>query len=160
MRVTSSESGDNLGRSEKRLIASLVLKTNVRSNKNKKARFAITNVGMKNLSKNIKKFENFPYKGYVRKRPKHEPTESYFYLARQLAKCMMIFYALNWNIDTVRTEITGTQQIPITHICSMDKSKSKELLVDKTYRRYVLQTRTNKKGLLLINFLRRRANQK
>ena len=31
---------------------------------------------MKDLSKIIKEFEEFPYKGYVQKRPKHEPNDS------------------------------------------------------------------------------------
>ena len=57
---------------------------------------------MKDLSKIIMEFENLPYKDYVRKRPKHEPTNSYFYLARQLAKCMMRAYEFNLYIDAVR----------------------------------------------------------
>ena len=53
------------------------------------------------------------YEGYVRKRLKHEPNESYFYIARQLAKCIMRVDALNLHIDLGRIEMTGTQQIPI-----------------------------------------------
>ena len=64
---------------------------------------------MKDISNIIKDFEKFLYTGYVRKRPKHEPTESYFYLARQLAKCMMIDDDFNLHVDPVRTEMTGTQ---------------------------------------------------
>ena len=52
---------------------------------------------MKDLSKTIREFGTFPYKIYDRKRPKHEPTESYFHLARHLAKCLMRAYALNLN---------------------------------------------------------------
>ena len=63
---------------------------------------------MKYLSNIIKYFEKLPYNGYVRKRPKHEPTDSYFYLARHLVKCMMIADAFNFHVDPVRTEITGT----------------------------------------------------
>ena len=41
MRITSSDPKDNLGRSGKGLITSLVLKSNVRPKKYKKARYAI-----------------------------------------------------------------------------------------------------------------------
>ena len=72
---------------------------------------------MKYPSKIIKEFENLPYKGYVRKSPKHETTESYFYLARQLAKCMTRADALNSHVEPVITETTGTEQIIISHVC-------------------------------------------
>ena len=108
MKITYSESKDYLVRPENGLINSMVLKTNIRSKKNKKARYAITNVIMKDLSNIIKEFEKLPYKGYARKRPKHQPTDSYFYIAIQLAKCIMITDALNYHVDPVRMEITGT----------------------------------------------------
>ena len=85
------------------MITSLGLKINVSSKKYKEATYFITNVSMKDLSNIIKKFEIFPYKGHVRKRPKHEPTGSYFYLARQLAKCMIRTDDLNAHVDPVRT---------------------------------------------------------
>ena len=44
---------------------------------------------MKDLSKIIREFEIFPYKLYDSRRPKYDPTDSYFYLSIQLAKCMM-----------------------------------------------------------------------
>ena len=88
MRITSSDPKDYLGRSGKGLINYMVIKTNVRPKKYKRARYSITNVSMKDLSRIIKDFEKLPYKGYVRKNPKDEPTNSYFYLARQLDKCM------------------------------------------------------------------------
>ena len=56
------------------MITSLGIKTNVSSKKKKKGRYAITNVSMKYLSNIIKKVEMLPYKGYVRKTPKHELT--------------------------------------------------------------------------------------
>ena len=62
---------------------------------------------MKDLSKIIREFENLLYKSYERRRPKHEPTDSYFYLARQLAKCMTRADALNSHIYPVRIEMTG-----------------------------------------------------
>ena len=80
MKITSLEPKDYLLISRMGLVASLGLKTIVRSKKNQKSRYTITNVGMKDLSKIIKGFEKFPYKGYVKNRPKHEPTASYFYL--------------------------------------------------------------------------------
>ena len=50
---------------------------------------------MKDLSKIIRDFYKFPYGSYEMRRPKHEPTDSYFYLARQLTNCMMRDDALN-----------------------------------------------------------------
>ena len=57
METTSSESKGKLGRSEKGLVTALALKTKVRLKKYKKARYAIGNVSMKDLSNIIKEFE-------------------------------------------------------------------------------------------------------
>ena len=71
MKIKSLESKYYLGISGKGLITSLSIKTIRRPKKKKKARYAITNVGLKHISKIIKKFENFPYEGHVWKRPKN-----------------------------------------------------------------------------------------
>ena len=34
------------------------------------------------------------------------------------------------HVDPVRTEISGTQYIPISHVCDLDKSKSKRIIAD------------------------------
>ena len=86
---------------------------------------------MKDLSMIFKEFEKLLYKGYVRKRTKHEPTDSYFYLEIQLSKCMMRADSFNSKVDPVRTEMTGMQQVPIWHVCNLDESKSKGIIVDK-----------------------------
>ena len=75
----------------------------------------------------------------MRKRPKHEPTGSYFYLARHFAKCIM---RLNFHFGPVRTHMTNTQKmnisemntqnIPTLHVCSLDDSESKSINMDKT----------------------------
>ena len=57
---------------------------------------------MKYMFNIIKKFKKLPYELYVRKRPKHEPTDSYFYLERHISKCMVRANAFNLNIDPVR----------------------------------------------------------
>ena len=131
VRIKSSESKDYLGKSGKGLITSLGLKNNLRSNKCKKSSYAITNVSMKDISSIIKEFEKLPYKSYVRKRPKHKPNDSYFHLARQIHKCMMRSDSFNSDINPVRTEMTGTQQISIFRVCYSYDIKSKEILVDK-----------------------------
>ena len=59
-------------------------------------------------------------------------TDSYFYLAIEITKCMMIADALNYNNYPVRTEITNTKQIPTLHVCSTDESELKEFPVGKT----------------------------
>ena len=91
MKIASSESKGKLERSGKGLITSLGFKTKARPQKYKKARYAIGKVSEKDISKIIKKFEKIEKLRYEKKRPKHEPTESYFHLARQLAKFMMIY---------------------------------------------------------------------
>ena len=48
----------------------------------KKARYAILNISKKDLSKIIREFEKLSYEIYEKKRPKYEPTDSYFYLER------------------------------------------------------------------------------
>ena len=57
METTSSESKGKLGRPGKGLVTALDLKTKVRSKKYKKARYAIRNISMKDLSNIIKEFE-------------------------------------------------------------------------------------------------------
>ena len=44
---------------------------------------------------------------------------------------MMRYDALNLHVYPVRTEMTDTKQIPISHVCSTDKSESEEFLVDE-----------------------------
>ena len=129
MKITSSYPKYYLGRSREGLIISLGLNINLRPKK--KARYAITNVSMRDILKIINGLENFPYKGYVQKRPKHEPTESYFYLERQLSKYTTRYYAFNSHVDPVRTELTVIKHIPILHVCDLEKSESKGILADE-----------------------------
>ena len=63
---------------KERLITSLGIKTIRRSQEKKKARYGIPNVSMMDIYKIIKEYEKFPNKGYVRKRSKNVPTDSYF----------------------------------------------------------------------------------
>ena len=84
--------------------------------------YAIANVNIRDLSNISREFERLPYEGYVGKRNKHESNDSYFYLERQLAKCMMRADNLNSHVDPVRTEMTGMQQVPILHVCDLDES--------------------------------------
>ena len=44
---------------------------------------------------------------------------------------MMRADAFNLHVDSVRTEMTGTQQILILHICDLDKSESKGITVEE-----------------------------
>ena len=85
------------------MITYLDLRAKVRLHKYKKSRYAIKNVSKKDFSKIIREFENFPYESYEKKRPKHEPTESYFYLSRQIVKFSMRSDSLNLHGYPVRT---------------------------------------------------------
>ena len=89
MKIISLEPKYYLGISGKGLITSLGLKIIRRSKIFKKARFAITEVSIKDISKIIKEFKDVHYEGYASKCYKHITTDSYFYLAIQLPNCMM-----------------------------------------------------------------------
>ena len=119
MKITSSESKVKLERSGKGLIASLDFKTKVRPKKYKKSRYAIGSVSKKDLSKIIREFEKFEKLPYEKKRPKYEPNDRYFYLARQLAKCMMRSDTLNWHDYGGHTEMTA----PSLNIYSTDEDE-------------------------------------
>ena len=49
----------------------------------------------------------------------------------KFAKCMMRADAINSYVYPVIMEMTGTKQIPRSHIVSTDQRKSEEFLVDK-----------------------------
>ena len=93
--------------------------------------YAINKVSMKYLSKIIKEYEKFPYKDYAWKRPKHVPTDSYFYIAKHLAKCMMRAYAFNSKVEPIITKTTGIQNILISHVCDSEKRGLKGIIADK-----------------------------
>ena len=82
-------------------------KTKSRSQKYKKARYAIGNISEKEISKIINDFEKTEKLPYEKKRRKHEPTDSYFRLARQLAKCMTRSNNLNWYDNGGYMEMTA-----------------------------------------------------
>ena len=90
MKITSSDSKGKLEISGKGLVTALDFKTKVRSQKYKKARYAIGNVSERDILKIIKEFEKIGKLPYEKKRPKHEPTHSYFHLLRQLVKCIVV----------------------------------------------------------------------
>ena len=90
MKFISSKSKGKLKISGKGLINSLCFKEKVRPQTYKKSRYAIRNVSKEDLFKIIREFEKFEKLPFKKNRPKHEPTDSYFYLARNLEKCRMI----------------------------------------------------------------------
>ena len=102
----------------------LTFKTKVGSQKYKKARYAIRNISEKDLSNIIKEFEKIGKLPYEKKRPKHEPTDSYFHLARQLAKCMMRSDNLNWDNHDGYTEMNA----PSLKVNVRDEEESKEII--------------------------------
>ena len=67
------------------------------------------------------------------KRSKQDPTGSYFYMAIQLANCMM---RINSHVGPVITKMTNTQNMNIyemntqkilnLHVCSSDESEKKD----------------------------------
>ena len=66
----------------KGLVTDLAFKTKLSSQKYKKASYAIGDVSEKDLPDIIKKFEKIGKLPYEKKRPKHEPTPSYFHIVK------------------------------------------------------------------------------
>ena len=95
--------------------------------KYKKAKYAIGHVSEKDISKIIKDFEKIEKLPYEKKRPKHEPTESYFHLAREIAKCMMRSDKLNWYDHVSYTKMTA----PYSTVNVTNESESKRSIVNK-----------------------------
>ena len=110
------------------LVTTLAFKTKVRSPKYKKAGYAIGNVSEKDLSKIIKEFEKIGKLTYEKKRPKNEPTPSYFHLVRQLAKCMMRSDKINRHNHCSYTEMNALS----SNVNVTDKDESKEIIVHET----------------------------
>ena len=143
------------------------INTNIRSKKKKKERYAITNVSLMDISKIIKSFEKFPYEGYVRNRSKHEPTDSYFYLAIYHAKCIM---RLNLHVVPVRTQIINTrkmnksdmsmQRLLISLSDLWVRANQKGSKRTRENRISVLRTIANKKELSSMNVIWTKANQR
>ena len=94
------------------------------------------------------------------KNPKHEPTDSYFYITIKLAKCMVRADTFNLNVDPVRTHITGTQHIPFSHVCPLEKRESKRIIVDEILSQVCSTYKRNNKSLSPMKVLKKRANQK
>ena len=109
------------------MITSLGFNTKARYHKYKKARYAIRNVSKNDPSKIIREFEKFEKFPSEKNRPKHEPTDSYFYLERHLTKCMMRSDTLNWHNYGRYTEITD----PSANIYSTDEDQSKRIIMHK-----------------------------
>ena len=128
MKIISSESKGKLERSGKGLVTSLGFKDKVSPQKYKKARYAIGNISKKYLSEIIREFDKFDKLSSDKKKPKHEPTDSYFHLARQLAKCMMRSDNLNWYDHGGYTEMTASS----SNVNVTDKDESKEIIVHAT----------------------------
>ena len=90
-----------------------------KATKTKKARYAIGNVSEKDLSKIIREFDKFDQLPYEKKSTKHEPTDSYVYLARQLAECMMRSDTLNSHDYGGYTKMTALS----SNVYSTDEDK-------------------------------------
>ena len=116
MIIISSKSKVKLGRSRKGLITCLYLKAKTRPKKCKKSGYANRNISKKDLSKIIREFEKLLYDIYEKKRPKHEPTGSYFYLAKQIAK-FMIRADSSFFVDQLSAMILFDSSSSVEQIC-------------------------------------------
>ena len=64
---------------------------------------------MKNLLNMIGYLEKLPDEIYDSRKPKHDPTHSYFYPTIQIVKCMVRVDTLKSYKYPVRTNITGAK---------------------------------------------------
>ena len=108
--------------SGKWLLTALALKTEDISTKYKKARYAIRNVSMKDLSNKIKDFEKIVKVPHLKKTPKHKPTLSYFHLVQCLRKCMMRSGKNNHHVH----DGYGKEMAPSLDVNDTDKDKDKD----------------------------------
>ena len=114
------------------LVTALALKTKARSGKYKKARYAIRNFSMKDLSNIIKEFKTIVQVSYVKKIPKHEPTSSYYHLVGCIAECMLRCGEDNNHVHNVHDgyeeEMALSSNVNLT-----DEDKSEENIVHKPF---------------------------
>ena len=118
-----------MGRSGKGLVTALDLKTKARSKKYKKARYAIGNISMKDLSKKIKEFEKIVKVPYLKRIPKYEPTSSYFRVVVCLGECMMRCGENNHHVqDGYEKEMD-----PSSDVNDTDEDKSNNSIVHEPF---------------------------
>ena len=110
------------------MVTALDLKTKIGSQKYKKARYAIGNVRMKDLSNIIKEFEKVVKVTYMKRIPKHEPTSSYYHLVGCIAECMMRYDEYNRHVHGSYAEETALS----SNVNDTDEDESKEIIVHKT----------------------------
>ena len=83
---------------------------------------------LEDLSKIIREFDKFDKLPYEKKRPKHESTDSYFYLAIYISRFMMISDTLDWHDCGSYTEMTA----PSSNVYSTNEDESKRIIVHET----------------------------
>ena len=71
----------------------------------------------------------------MKKRLKHMPTDSYFYLARNIVKCMMSNLCgpvrmQKMNMQNMSNSKISTQKMSNLHVCSTDEGKLKSINAD------------------------------
>ena len=75
----------------------------------------------------IQEFEKIEKLPYEKKRSKHEPTESYFHLARYIAKCIIRSNNINWYDHGGYTKMTA----PYSNVIVTNDSKSKRSIINE-----------------------------
>ena len=121
------------------MITYLCFKTKARLHKYKKAGCAIRNVSEKYLSKIISEFEKFEKLISEKRSPKHELTDSYFYIERQHVKCIMRSDTLNWHDYGGYIEMTALS----SNVYSADEEESKRIIVHEGLSQSCSAERTN-----------------
>ena len=112
------------------MVTALSLKTKARSKKYKKARYAIRNVSMKDLSNIIKDFEKTVNVPYVKRIPKHEPVSSYYHMVWFIAECMLRSCENNHHVHDVH-DVYAEEMAPPSNANDTEKEKSREFIMHK-----------------------------
>ena len=125
--TTSSESKERFGKIRKGVGKRSGFQYQSKVAKIKKAMYAIVSFSEKDIPNIIKKFEKIEKLPYEKKRLKNEPTESYFCLAKQIAKCMIRSDKLNWYDHGSYTKMTD----PSSNVNVTNESESKRSIVNE-----------------------------
>ena len=100
--------------------------------KYKKARCAIGNVSMKDISNKIKEFEKIVKVPYVKRIPKHEPTSSYYHLVGCIAECMLRCGEDNHHVHDMHN---GYEEeiVPSLDVNDTDEDESEKYIVHEPF---------------------------
>ena len=98
-------------RSGKWATTSLTLRTRRRPNNKQKARTDTTDVSLHKFVDILKEFKFVPYPEYRRKQAKNQPTEDYYFLARQISDLLKSNHRVLLHNQRVKSEVVLNENV-------------------------------------------------